>query len=125
MKRKPGCYLLMGLLALMLVGGCAFLQSTQDFVCKPTDTQKQDAEKMLAALDAVQVAAGMFFPAANIVKASSVLKVIQSGGCFLISELQEVFNILDTVQTVKMKSMKMAVPTKFETYPSLRKMLRG
>lgn len=123
MKKKKPCILIVGLLVVaLMVGGCAFLQGVKDFVCNPTEAQKADAAKMLAALDAAQAAGAIFAPEIAIIKASAVLTTIQRGGCFLIAELEEVFKILDSVDTAKMKAKGLKVEV--DTYPSLRKLLR-
>ncbi len=121
MKKKLVCLLLVLALAL---SGCAFFKTVKDFMCNPTEAQKMEATLMLAAIDAIQAAGGMFFPPLALVKASAVLKVIQSGGCFLVAELEEIFKILDAAEASKVMIKGLKAPTKFDSYPALRGTLR-
>lgn len=109
------------ILALSLMVGCAESQAVKNFICSPTPDQQADAAQILVALDSAQSVVAMFYPPAAIVKASSVLTVIQGGGCFLLDELAQIFAMLDKAQAAKMKAVG---PVRFDTYPSLRRLLR-
>jgi hypothetical protein len=111
---------LLGLLCLALLAGCAGLQKVSDVVCNPTDEQKAEAAAMLQVLDAVQNMVGVFVPEATLVKSSVVLTTIVEGSCFLISDLKPVIELVDRIETVKTKSL-----TKPQTYPALRKLCEG
>jgi hypothetical protein len=77
--------------------------SAVDFVCSPTQAQKDTATAMLSALDAAQAAGAIFLPVLSIAKASAVLRVIQAGGCFLVAELKAAFEVVDAGNTALAK----------------------
>ena len=112
----------------MALTGCAqikaFLSSGPvGFLCAPTPAQQTTASAMLAALDAAQAAGAIFMPALAIAKASAVLRVIQSGGCFVVAELKAAFEVVDAANTevakMQLKALKTAPPALPE-YPELR-----
>jgi hypothetical protein len=111
---------LSGLLCLVLLAGCAGLQKVADVVCNPTDEQKAEAAAMLRVLDAVQNMVGVFVPEATLIKASAVLTTIVKGGCFLISDLKPIIELIDKIEAIKTRSL-----TKPQTYPALRKLCEG
>jgi len=111
---------LLGLLCLALLSGCAGLQKVADVVCNPTDEQKAEAAAMLQALDAVQSLVGVFVPEATLIKASTVLTTIVKGGCFLISDLKPIIDLIDKIEAIKTRSL-----VKPQTYPALRKLCEG
>lgn len=115
--------LLVGLLALVLVGGCAALQTVTDFICNPTAEQQATAAAMLDALDKVQAVVAMFYPPAAIAQASAVLTTIKGGGCFLVAELTKIFEMLDKAEEAKALAKGMKAPAK-DTYPALRKYVK-
>jgi len=112
--------------AALLLVGCAkffaFIKPAQDFICNPTAEQKHEAQLMLVALDAVQAAGAIFVPEIAVFKASAVLETIMQGGCFLVAELQQIFDILDAAEAAKLKA-KGLVLVKIDTYPALRRTL--
>lgn len=90
------------LVILALVPGCAFLKNLNDAaapICNPTPEQKATAVLMLAAIDAAQAVIANFYPPAAIMKASAVLTTIKNGGCFLLAELAEAFQVVDAANT--------------------------
>jgi len=124
MKKRSMVKLVALAMALALaLSGCTFLKTVKDFVCNPTEAQKHEALLMLVALDAVQAAGAIFVPGIAIVKASAVLTTIAEGGCFLITELQDVFDILDKAEKTKLKAKGLVI-VRIETYPALRATLR-
>jgi uncharacterized protein YceK len=107
--------------------GCAGLgtftpgtQAVVDLVCSPTDQQKAEAAKWLAALDAIQAGASVAFPALAIMQASSVMKVVAAGGCFVLAEVQAALNLLSNMQVkqASFKSLK-AQMSSHEQFPAL------
>lgn len=124
MKKLMVLFMVIGL----LVSGCASFgkwspgaQVVVDFVCSPTDAQKADAAKWLAALDSIQASVAVAFPAAAIVKASSVMTVLANGGCFVLSEVEAALNLLSAMQTkqVAMLKVKAAPRTSQQQFPAL------
>jgi hypothetical protein len=111
---------LLGLLCVFLLAGCAGLQKVVNVVCNPTDEQRAEAAAMLRVLDAAQDMIGVFVPEAALVKASAVLNTIIKGGCFLISDLKPILDLVDKIEAVKTRSL-----TKPQTYPALRKLCEG
>jgi hypothetical protein len=122
-------------LALVMFCGCAGFgkwstgaQKVVDMICAPTAEQQATAAKMIAALDAAQVAGTIFFPALGVAKASAVLTTIKNGGCFLASELAEAFKAVDAANAVVMtKQMKMTpsmAPPTLPEYAPLRKLVK-
>ena len=111
---------LLGLLCLVLLAGCAGLKTVGDVVCNPTDEQKAEAAAMLQALDSIQNAVGIFVPQATVIKASAVLTNITNGGCFLISDIKQILDLLDKAEAVKTKNL-----VESQTYPALRKLCEG
>jgi len=75
---------------------------------------------MLQALDSIQNAVGIFVPQATLIKASAVLTTITNGGCFLISDIKQILDLLDKAEAVKTKNL-----VKSQTYPALRKLCEG
>ncbi len=97
------------------------------FVCQPTDAQKADAAKMLVAIDAAQAVGAMFFPVLGIAKASAVLTTIAGGGCFLIAELKQAFEVVDAANGVvvaKRAKMVPGAPAGLPEYSSLRVLVK-
>jgi hypothetical protein len=98
------------------------------FMCQPSPDQQATAAKMLAALDAAQAIASSFYPAAGIFKASAVLTTIKNGGCFLLTELAEVFKVVDAANTAtmqtQMKMLKGSVTMVVPEYAPLRKLVK-
>lgn len=115
-------------LAMALTGCKALLTSAPvDFLCAPTPAQQATATAMLAALDAAQAAGAIFVPALAIAKASSVLRVIQAGGCFLVAELKAAFEVVDAANTevakMQLKALKTA-PSALPEYKPLRDLVK-
>jgi hypothetical protein len=121
-------------LAIVMLAGCAGVgkwstgaQKVVDLICAPTPEQKADAARMLAALDTGQAAAAVFFPAADIIKASAVLTTIKDGGCFLVAELTQAFKVVDAANTgIEVKSMGLlkAKPSAIPEYKALRVLIK-
>lgn len=114
------------LVVLVMVGfmlaGCAWFKKGSDVICNPTPEQQHTAALMLAAIDSAQAVFGEFVPMAKIIKVSAVLKTIQAGGCFVVAELAEVFEVVDAADATVMKSRRM-VPQKM-AYAPLRKFVK-
>ena len=115
----------------MLLTGCAAVRSFLNsapvgFVCSPSEAQRLDAEKMLAALDAAQKAGAIFFPALGIAQASAVLKVIQAGGCFLVAELKSALEAVDAANAAQLKAKgpSVAGAVALPEYSSLRVLVK-
>jgi len=108
---------LVGLLCLVLLAGCAGWQKVADVVCNPTDEQRAEAAAMLQALDAVQDVVGIFVADAALIKASIVLTTIKDGGCFLISDLKQILDLMDKIEAIQTR-----IVAKSQTYPALRKL---
>jgi hypothetical protein len=120
--------LLVLVLAIVMVSGCAGFgkwssgaQSVVDFVCDPSDAQKAEAAKWLAALDNIQSGVSAFFPAASIMRASSVMTVLKNGGCFVLAEVEAALSLLSDMQTkqVAMMGLKTAPRSASEQFPAL------
>jgi len=117
------------LIPALLLAGCAAFKSVTDFVCNPTAEQQATAAMMLAVLDSAQAIAANFYPAAGLAKASAVLTTIAGGGCFLLSELEEVFKAVDAAntaaaKTAAAKSTAAVLVWQLPEYAPLRKLLR-
>lgn len=94
------------ILTLLLVGGCAGfgkwstgMQAAVDSICNPTEAQKAEAAKWLAAMDAIQGGVATFFPPLAIIKASSAMTVLKNGGCFVLAEIEAALTLLSDMQT--------------------------
>jgi hypothetical protein len=92
----------------------------EDIVCNPTNEQKAEAAAMLQALDAIQNVVGIYVPEAALIKASVVLTTIRDGGCFLISDLKQILDLIDKIEAIQTKMV-----VKSQTYPALRKLCEG
>jgi hypothetical protein len=113
------------LILAMVVLGCAGLQTTAGKICNPTADEKATADTMLAAIDAAQIALGIFVPTADIIQASTVLKTIRAGGCFFLAELNEVFKVVDGLNTKKAMLIKRGTgPVVLPQYVELRKFIQ-
>lgn len=117
-------------MALVIFCGCAGFgkftpgaQTVVDMICQPTPAQQATAAIMLAALDA----GWSFVPVAGAIKASAVLNVIRTGGCFLISELTAAFKVVDAANAAtSAKQMKMlkTAPAALPEYQPLRILIK-
>ena len=129
MKKLVILALCVSLMAPVGLVGCAAYNSVRDaispvtnFICQPTEKQKQDAALMLAAIDAAQAAGAIFYPPIAVAQASAVLNTIKNGGCFLLAQLDEAFKVVDTANTKLITAKAIAVP--LPQYASLRNLLK-
>lgn len=115
-------------MVVVLVSGCASFgvwssaaQKVVDFICHPTEAQMAEAAKWLAAVDAIQAGASVFFSAADIIKASSVMTVIQAGGCFVLAEVEAALNLLSNMQATQaeIKGLKGLGKSSHQEFPAL------
>jgi hypothetical protein len=112
----------------LLISGCTSFskwfpatQNIVNFLCDPSSDQKAEAAKWLAALDSIQTGVAVAFPAVNIVKASSVMKVLANDGYFALAEVEAALNLLTAMQTkqVAMLKVKAAPRSSQEQFPAL------
>ena len=96
-------------------------QQVVDFVCNPTDAQKAEAAQYLAALNAVQGVAAMFYPPLAIAQASAVMTTVAAGSCFLLSQVQAALDLLQAAQAKQAmaKGFKMTLPSAAQQFPAL------
>jgi hypothetical protein len=116
----------------LIFTGCSTINSALNsgpvgLMCSPSVEQQATATAMLAALDAAQAAGAIFLPVLSIAKASAVLKVIQSGGCFVVAELKAAFEVVDSANvavTTKQLKMLPSSPPALPEYSALRKLIK-
>ena len=96
-------------------------QQVVNLVCNPTDAQKAEAAQYLAALDAVQGVAVMFYPPLAIAQASAVMTTVAAGSCFLLSQVQAALDLLQAAQAKQAmaKGIKAAPVPVAQQFPAL------
>lgn len=130
MKKFLALALILGLMAPGCAGFGKFstgAQAVVDFVCAPTEAEKAEAAKWLAAVDSIQSGVTVFFPALALVKASSAMAVLAAGGCFVLDQVETALNLLQSMQTeqAKMLMAKAAPRTSAQQFPALWARVQG
>jgi hypothetical protein len=127
--------ILIVVIVLAMVVGCAGVgkwspgaQTVVDFMCQPTAAQQEEAAKWLTAMDNIQAGVSTAFPAASIVKASSAMKVLAKGDCFVLAEVEAALVLLADMQSKQAAvkgMMKAAAATSEAQYPALWAAVKG